>query len=560
MDSAFTPESKKLEGSTVRIQDRDYKISKLKSDSRAHSLLGRATRVYQAKDRDGKSVIIKDVWVDNSRKREHAIQEEIIEDLKRADLTTALSLFFTHRCHEDVMLEDRDTVDSTESMCLDRSRTPLDFSSCKAFRTTSPDLGHTQDFSTGSLTSHDNAVLKPSRGPHRAFKDIKHRVHYRLVIEEVAVPLIEVQDAGKYMFSLYALHARKFHSHSRENMLNVETVIFDLGTIRWVHRDLSVGNIYYYVDEDGEPGAKLGDFEYAKKMNEGSEAHDFRTVSLFEFLSFVSYSSLQGTRWFWSVEIESGEYSFQPKKETPSVTADTKIEDTPDKDTPDEDTAKRQSSKLGMLLDREVVTKSLPDVDAEESPSVIVFRHNPLHDLESIWWMVLFGICKREVLPSRTDHKWTPKYQIDQLDDIFPSIPVATNRRKFFESKSTVRQFLDTLDDRLADVHKHVRLMNVALINAYLLAEKGLPDGDGINRTAWVRDLESGSYSKLQDAFHLALKALAYNVKWPQFGLFLKRMSSTEAQEDIPKVLFNSKKRRTGSSRGGTRSGGVNPR
>lgn len=192
----------------------DYKISKLKSDSRAHSLLGRATRVYQAKDRDGKSVIIKDVWVDASRKREHAIQEEIIEDLKRANLTTALSLFFTHRCYEDVMLEDQDTVDSTESMCLDRSRTPLDFSSCKAFRTTSPDLGHTQDFSTGSLTSHDNAVLKPSRGPHRVFKDIKHRVHYRLVIEEVAEPLIEVQDAGNYMFSLYLLHARKLDSVS----------------------------------------------------------------------------------------------------------------------------------------------------------------------------------------------------------------------------------------------------------------------------------------------------------------------------------------------------------
>lgn len=62
-------------------------------------------------------------------------------------------------------------------------------------------------------------------------------------------------------------------------MLNVRTVTFDLGTIGWVHRDLSVGNIYYYVDEDGEPGAKVGDFEYAKKMNEDSEVHDVRTVS-----------------------------------------------------------------------------------------------------------------------------------------------------------------------------------------------------------------------------------------------------------------------------------------
>lgn len=203
-----------MEGSVVRVQDREYKILKLKSGSRAHSLLGRATRVYHAEDSDGKSVIIKDVWVDNSRKREHAIQEEIIEDLKRANLTTALSMFFTHRCHEDVMLEDQDTVDSTESMCLDRNRTPLDFSDCKAFKTDPPDVGHTQDFSKGSLTSHDITVLEPSRGPHREFKGIMHRVHYRLVIEEVAVPLLEVKDAGKYMFSLYALHARKLDSVS----------------------------------------------------------------------------------------------------------------------------------------------------------------------------------------------------------------------------------------------------------------------------------------------------------------------------------------------------------
>lgn len=236
------------------------------------------------------------------------------------------------------------------------------------------------------------------------------------------------------------------------------------------------------------------------------------------------------------------------------MTTDTKI-----KETPDEDSAKRHSSKLAMLIDREVVAEGLPRVNPSSNLPVIVFRHNPLHDLESIWWMVLFGICKREVLPPTTN-EWTPKEQIRHLDGIFPSIPDPTKRHEFFIEEDSVRKFLDTLDNRLADVNEQVLLMNFALIDAYSLAEKGLPDGDGINRTAWVRDLESGGYSKLQDAFHLALKALAYYVKWPQFGPFLKRTPSTEAQEFIPKVLLGSKKRRTGSrSKGGTHSAGGNP-
>lgn len=58
------------------------------------------------------------------------------------------------------------------------------------------------------------------------------------------------------------------------------SVIFELGTIGWVHRDLSVGNVYLYKTEDIMT-AKLGDFEYAKKIDEDTVSHDFRTVCPF---------------------------------------------------------------------------------------------------------------------------------------------------------------------------------------------------------------------------------------------------------------------------------------
>ena len=48
----------------------------------------------------------------------------------------------------------------------------------------------------------------------------------------------------------------------------------------WVHRDLSVGNLYLYVDPvSGEKRGLIGDFECAKKVGSGGR-HDFKIVCL----------------------------------------------------------------------------------------------------------------------------------------------------------------------------------------------------------------------------------------------------------------------------------------
>ena len=46
----------------------------------------------------------------------------------------------------------------------------------------------------------------------------------------------------------------------------------------WVHRDISVGNLYLYTDPVSEEKRGLiGDFEYAKRVGEGGKP-DVRTV------------------------------------------------------------------------------------------------------------------------------------------------------------------------------------------------------------------------------------------------------------------------------------------
>jgi hypothetical protein len=64
-------------------------------------------------------------------------------------------------------------------------------------------------------------------------------------------------------------------SHSASAYLIVSSVVFALAKLSWVHRDLSVSNVFYF-----QGSLKLGDLEYAKKFGPEADSgqHDFRTV------------------------------------------------------------------------------------------------------------------------------------------------------------------------------------------------------------------------------------------------------------------------------------------
>lgn len=66
--------------------------------------------------------------------------------------------------------------------------------------------------------------------------------------------------------------------------MSIRSVLQFMHQADWVHRDISVGNVYWY-----EPGLQglLADFEYAKKMNKLGE-HEVITVSIATFVAKLS--------------------------------------------------------------------------------------------------------------------------------------------------------------------------------------------------------------------------------------------------------------------------------
>jgi hypothetical protein len=46
----------------------------------------------------------------------------------------------------------------------------------------------------------------------------------------------------------------------------------------WMHRDVSAGNIIAVMKDNGKPGGKLSDLEYAKHYEDESGSSDPKTV------------------------------------------------------------------------------------------------------------------------------------------------------------------------------------------------------------------------------------------------------------------------------------------
>ena len=116
-----------------------------------------------------------------------------------------------------------------------------------------------------------------------------NRWHYRIVYKQVAIPYDELRNLKD--MSLVLEHAIQGGSISQRDIrISVLTYSIALQVIHragWVHRDLSVGNLYLYVDPvSGEKRGLIGDFEYAQKVG-GRGRQDRRIVTLFS-LCYIS--------------------------------------------------------------------------------------------------------------------------------------------------------------------------------------------------------------------------------------------------------------------------------
>ncbi|KAF7794455.1 hypothetical protein EIP86_005589 [Pleurotus ostreatoroseus] len=190
-------------------------------------------------------------------------------------------------------------------------------------------------------------------------------VHHRIGFREVCKPLSDEQSIPTIFRVLAeaALALKQLHEAG------------------WVHRDLSADNIF--IDDNGH--ALLGDFEFSKKLGTG-----------------VADESPTGTPQFKSIEVEDQRYRFRWLT-VPPFSAEN---------------LKEKLSKMPLKVERlqeyrrRIIGATIIDGNLRlpESGTVPPFQYNPLHDLESLWWIAVYFILKKEVVgdPSSPDPVASP--------------------------------------------------------------------------------------------------------------------------------------------------------
>ncbi|KAI0093407.1 hypothetical protein BDY19DRAFT_1064761 [Irpex rosettiformis] len=340
------------------VEELVYHTTRLISDDGAKSFRGSGTRVWEVVqvvdgvERTDTPLALKDHWVDDSRQCEGNIIQEIlgdpgISDKQRRALT---ALLLAPVARGDVYILDE--FDGKEK--LDDTRT---------LSTRGADIP--ENATVFSLKPGDKlpATAKSGgKGGNRGAREkdtvviYESKRHHRAVFAQVLEPLSKETSLHRVFSALYSVTFGLLFMH-------------DCGP-GWVHRDISTGNILLFP---GKNIAKLSDLEYAKRLDDVTK-HAIRT----------------GTMNFIAVEVDKGMYMF---------TEDPKAKDEAEIDMDD-----MADEIEGFLASAGVIPSTSVDEEisslefADEEP----FFYNPLHDLESIWWIaVYFVVNKKTALAHR---------------------------------------------------------------------------------------------------------------------------------------------------------------
>ncbi|KAI5116305.1 hypothetical protein M0805_004646 [Coniferiporia weirii] len=244
------------------VKDQIFKSVRVLSDIGADAIIGRATRAFIVKWKDDKLAVLKDVWIDDDRDPEHAIRSSILTDVEKKFVADFVKV--NNQIDHTIKVLMRGSAPSLENT-FDLLLVKPVFSAARS--------------STGYSQTSDPIAYEVMHGSR---KRLHHRVHYRIVFREIGVPLHQVRKLSE-MFTVLG---------------DVSQVLEYIHRSGWVHRDISAGNVYSYINGRGWLRGLLGDLEYARRA--GTDAkHEVRT----------------GTKAFMAIEVESQAYRFAPIKE-----------------------------------------------------------------------------------------------------------------------------------------------------------------------------------------------------------------------------------------------------
>ncbi|KAJ3748628.1 hypothetical protein DFH05DRAFT_584546 [Lentinula detonsa] len=139
------------------------------------------------------------------------------------------------------------------------------------------------------------------------------------------------------------IHDERSLSNVFRAIVEVVKALYVLHSAGWVHRDISSDNVYWF---DHDHTGLIGDFEYATRMSDRGQ-HNGRT----------------GTPFFMAAETLVHGYLFTPRNR--------KLKD-------------KSHKQIDFDLVKQRVNKTRVAVP------IIPFAHNPLHGLESVWWIIVY--------------------------------------------------------------------------------------------------------------------------------------------------------------------------
>ncbi|KAJ3526586.1 hypothetical protein NM688_g8246 [Phlebia brevispora] len=250
-------------------------------------------------------------------------------------------------------------------------------------------------------------------------------VHHRIVYTEVCKALKD-EISLKIIF---------------RSLAQVSLALRDLHVAGWVHRDLSTGNVLLTANGD----TLLADLELAKKMHDGSK------------------EGKVGTLPFIAIEAELQEYIHTDDcEEYPELM----------RKYPDEQAKFNEYLEEIRSNEAKKCTTSAQDSGFQEEYSY--FRYNALHDVESLWWMAVYFILKREIVDeSAVDDQTLVVSSAAQQSysvAVFHGDDIPFKAHTLFHDEGFTKT-MKTIPDRWSAVVERLNVLRRELVKRYVLQE-----------------------------------------------------------------------------------------
>ncbi|GJE95037.1 hypothetical protein PsYK624_112160 [Phanerochaete sordida] len=447
-----------------------YRTRRLISELGALSPRGRGTRVWEVYELAGNggelrklddkgnlvlanTLLVKETWSDVDRLIEGEIIEEIRSKAEAAGKDKDFKTYFmsTSR-YGHVFVDDGPEARPDTTASFRRSQTtapeiPLDVETLLVSAKPRPNQRCQIMTVQGPVTKE--RIMLPT------FSRYPHKVHHRVVYTEVGQPIFQAKSLCKALVCVV-------------DVIRGLDLMHSLG---WVHGDISYGNVFFVDDYRG----KIIDLEYAKEETDTS-LHGTRT----------------GTVYFMSEEVHAGGYLHVPRDKDEEDEVALKAEDfdyhsfvnnrKADGQDSSDDVKNSAAADLRGVADDAggQHTASRPDRDAQlhedptdENATDVLFRHNPLHDLESTLWLSLYLLLAPEFkVPSTTPAEVASRYRTQQQIVFHKLFSNRETRRDIMSGRAaTLDRLFSGLDPAIAAVARQLLKMRTPLISAFEEAE-----------------------------------------------------------------------------------------